>query len=78
MNPNQLQAMMAALRGSTDTETPTEQASGTIEEQAEPQVTPPSVQLAHHKRLMVKAPTLAARRVHRKLFMHHQKKLNTL
>lgn len=73
MNPNQLAAMMAALRGPQDAQMPMDaQGAGDV---AEPVIEAPSIQLAHHKRLMVKAPTLAARRVHRKLFMHHQKKM---
>jgi hypothetical protein len=73
MNPNQLAAMMAALRGPQEAQ-PSMDAQG-AEEIAEPVIEAPAIQLAHHKRLMIKAPTLAARRVHRKLFMHHQKKM---
>jgi hypothetical protein len=75
MNPNQLAAMMAALRGPQDAQMPMDAPDGDVPAISEPVIEAPAIQLAHHKRLMVKAPTLAARRVHRKLFMHHQKKM---
>lgn len=72
MNPNQMAAMMAALKSSGPAPMPAD--NEPMEAAAIPTVEAPGAQMAHHKRMMLKAPTLASRSVHKKLFLHHKKK----